>query len=464
MFKPLCAALAALVLVSCGGGGGGDPAAASGGSSDMAAASGGKSVVVPLSPSSAPAQAGKHAVDPVVTAQPVSLVNTITPGDQTLRTVGATSDGGYVAVWISTDFWYMQAYDEAGAKVGSQVHIQAEIAAPTEAANRLAIEQSSFAVLTDGSVVVLYTITRDVPVPGGYTDSVTGVFFQVVGKDGFSRVPETQVASQSFAGPKGPYLGIASVEALSGGGFVVASELRHYTNVFSSISGLSLYWFDAQGKPVGSPVDAGGFPELRYGMVADAHGGLTLSTIHTSNVYQRLYTEYHYDTAHTASTIVAPSERPVELLPLEEGYVLFTAGSNVTMQMLDSQGNPVGAPATVASLPWATGELADGTYVVIWRTNGAFTAQQFAADGTSLGAPMPIDTQGGAPVMAALADPGFVAAWTAPGASGDADVYAQRFMEPLRHARKVCRDSAKAQGLKGKQRKAFVDECVAVSA
>lgn len=451
MFKPLCAALAALVLVSCGGGGG---------SSDTVAASAGDGVMA--GSASASTQAAKHAVDQILEAQPAVLVNAITLGDQTLRAVGATSDGGYTAVWISTgDYLYLQAYDEDGARIGSQVHIQVEIPAPTYAANRLAIEHSSIAVLSDGSVVVAYSITREVQIPGDGVSSVTGSYFQIFSRTGTLLVPETQVASQEFAGPKGPYLGLPGVAALSGGGFVVSSPLQHYSSRFGFISSLSLYWFDAQGQPVGSPVAAGDFPELSYGLVPDAHGGFTLSTRHTSNVYQTLYTAYHYLADHTASTVVAPGTLPVRLLPLEEGYVLFTGGTEVTMQRLDSQGNPVGAASIVASLPFATRELADGTYVVIWQSNGSFSAQQFAADTTSLGSPIPIATQGGAPDLAALTEPGFVAGWTAPGANGDADVYAQRFIEARGHVRKACLDSAKAQGLKGRERKAFVDACVA---
>ena len=130
------------------------------------------------------------------------------------------------------------------------------------------------------------------------------------------------------------------------------------------------------------------------------------------------------------------------------------------MQMLDTQGHPVGEVTTVASLPFAARELADGNYVVVWFADGVHTAQLFADDGTSLGKAVPISSNGNAPAVAALAAPGFVAAWSADSASGDSDVYVQRFPEKRSEHRKACLDSARGEGLKGRQRKAFVDACM----
>jgi len=448
MLKFLCAALAAWVLGSCGGGGGADAS--------------GMGMVLPGSPLTAPVQVAKGAMDSVLLAGPVSVVNTTTANDQVLRAIGATAEGGYIVAWISSgQILYLQAYDAAGGMSGSQVQIPLEITAPTQVANRLAVEQSSLAVLSDGSVVVLYSITRDVESPNGSASTTTGVFFQVFSVSGTRVVPETEVASQPFAGPKGPYLGTPAVVALSDGGFVVASALAHYSTRFASISTLSLYWFDSRGQPVGAPAVVGDFPELRYALVADAHGGLTLSTSNTSDNYRTDYTVFHYGADHTAQTIVAPRGRPAVVLPLENGYVLFAIGGEATVQRLDSQGNPVGESTTIASLPVAARELADGTYVVFWFANGAYVAERFAADGTSLGQPVPIDSSGAAPSIAALADPGFAAAWTAASANGDSDVYTQRFTERLSDRKRACLNSAKAQGLKGQERKAFVDACMA---
>ena len=201
-----------------------------------------------------------------------------------------------------------------------------------------------------------------------------------------------------------------------------------------------------------------------WGLVADAHGGLVLSVMSTTSPTRDIQdTAYHYGPDHGLSrTIVGPPRVPILLLPLEEGYVLFTAvaGGGATMQMLDAHGNPVGAVTTVASLPFAARELADKNFVVVWFADGVYTAQLFADDGTSRGKAVPIGSNGASPAVAALAAPAFVAAWSAASASGDSDVYVQRFSEKRGEHRRACLDDAKTQGFKGQERKAVVDACV----
>ncbi|MBK6007959.1 hypothetical protein JJB11_17810 [Ramlibacter ginsenosidimutans] len=453
LIRFLCAAWAALVLASCGGGSDGS----------------GMDPTLTASPMDASARAKSGPMNASLLADPVSVVNTTTANDQILRAVGATQGGGYVVAWISTgQLLFMQAYDRAGARTGSELRIPLGIDAPTQVASRMAIEQSSLVVLRDGSVVVLYTITRDVAMPGGFTSTTTGVFFQIFSANGVQLVPETEVVSQPYAGPRGPSLGPPRLVALSDGGFAVASVLSHYSTGSPNRADVSLYWFNGQGQPLGSPVGVGSFNQVgaavMQDLVADAQGGLVLSVLGTgATIYSMQYTAFRYGPDHVLSlTVVGPQSLPVLLLPLEDGYVLFTAaaGGGATMQMLDTQGNPVSAVATVASLPFAARELADGNFVVIWFAAGVYTAQLFADDGTSLGKAVPISSNGTAPAVAALAAPAFVAAWSAASASGDFDVYVQRFSEKLSAHRKACADSARDQGLKGKQRKAFVHACM----
>jgi hypothetical protein len=399
-------------------------------------------------------------MDPSFLAGPVSVVNTTTANDQMLRAVGATQDGGYVVAWISAgQLLFMQAYDSAGAGTGSEIRIPLQIDAPTQAASRSAIEQSSIAVLRDGSVVVLYFIGRDVAFPDGSTSRTYGEFFQIFSANGMQLVPETEVVSRPYAGPYGPNLAPARLVALSDGGFAVASVVSYYQTGYGSTPSVTLLWFNGRGQPVGSPVGVGAFHEGFQDPVADAHGGLVFYATRIS-VNRYVYTAYHYGPDHVLSrTFVGPPWLRILLLPLEDGYVLFTAAG--TMQMLDAQGNPVGEATAVASLPYAARELADGNYLVVWFADGVYTAQLFAHDGTSLGKAVPIGSNGTAPVLAALAAPAFVAAWSAIGASGDSDVYVQRFSEKLGEHRRACLDSAMRQGLKGQERKAWVDACMA---
>jgi hypothetical protein len=462
MLRIVLAGLATLALISCGGGGG-DAAPAAGSTSTAAAISSAPITVDVMSQlrSSAPGQAHKA---PALLAGEVARVNATTAGDQTLRTVGATSDGGYVVAWLSGgSALFIRAFDSSGVAAGPETSVPVDIVAPTPAAAAQAIEQSSLAVLSDGSVVVLYRVTRNVDVAGGFVQTTTGVYFQRFDSNGVLLTPETQVAAQAFAGPKGPFIAQSAARALSDGGFVTAWTVAHYSTRFGAILTLSLRWFDGQGNAVGSPTEVGDFPELAFGVVADLHGGLTLSTVRTDNFYRRESDVFHYDAGHVFVEVVPPTLRQVLLLPLEQGYVLFASdGSGATQQLLDAPGAPVGTPAAIPSIPLAARELADGTYVTLQPAgNGAFTIQWFAADMTPLDAQLAIFSRGVLPQLASLADPGFAAAWTGASANEGLDVYTQAFDVGAGTRKKACLDSAKQQRLTGQARKAFMEACVA---
>jgi hypothetical protein len=454
MLQVLWAVFVALVLVSCGGGGGGMDSTLS------------------ASPTSAALQAKRASPGSTLVAEPVSMVNTL-PTKGSLRDIGATTDGGYVVAWFSgSSTIYIQAYDSTGAKVGAQTPLQLEIVAPSLDDSRRAIETASVAVLTDGTVVVVYRVSREV-LSSGFVDTITGVYFQRFDANGALLMGEAEVVSQ-LEPPQNPRRAFISgyvVRALSDGGFVVG-----WTNTGPYVTGrpsnVSLYlrWFDSQGQPEGSAVGVAGFPELRLTSIeADSHGGVTLSASYVDNQLRFIESAvWHYDADRVLQPTVAPGLSPMLLLHLESGYVLFTSGTcdqpcpitGPSAQILDSQGNPIGTSTPIAFMPIAARELADGSYVTIAPTTaGTFVAQRFAADGTPLGDPVAIDSGGLRPGVAALADTGFAAAWTGAGATGETDVFTQRFVvEKFNERKKACLDSAK--GLKGKERKAFVDACM----
>jgi hypothetical protein len=440
MFRILSAALAALVLVSCGGGGGADSTL-----------------------SSAALQAKRASTDSTLVAEPVSMVNTL-PTKGTLRDVGATNDGGYVVAWHSgSSTIFIQAYDSTGAKAGAQTPLQLEIVARTLDDSRRAIQAALVTVLNDGTVVVVYRVTRDILL-NGFVETITGIYFQRFDANGVRLMGETEIVSQPEPplAPRAPFLGLPTATALSGGAFVVAWTVGHPAINSPTNFSLTLRWFDSQGQPQGSPVQAAAFPELRLtGMEADAHGGVTLSGSYLDAQFRfTQYAVWHYDANHILQPTVAPGLSPMLLLHLESGYVLFTNGTgNPTAQILDNQGSPIGTPTPIPFMPIAARELADGSYVAIGSVGGTFMAQRFAADGTPLGEPSAIDSHGAVPRVAALADTGFAAAWTGAGATGDTDVFAQRFVEKFSERKKACLNSAK--GLKGQERKAFMSACLA---
>jgi hypothetical protein len=443
MFRILWAAFAALVLASCGGGG--DAGADAAGSA---------------SPSGVLLKAKKVSPIPDLVAEPVSVVNTPTT-QGTLRTIGATSDGGYVVAWFSgSSSIYIQAYDSTGAKAGAPTKINLEIAAGTPDDSRRAIQAASVVVLNDGSVVVVYRVAREVLVFGS-VEVDTGVYFQRFDANGNQLIGETQITllEESPANPRAPFISGFLARALSDGGFVVAwTTASIFTPGFPNGSSLTLRWFDSQGQPQGSEVQVGAFSGLEFtSMQADSHGGVTLAASFLDQFFHTHYAVWHYDANHVLQP-TAPGLSPMSLLPLESGYVLFTGGSaGATAQILDAQGNPIGTPSAIPAVPIAARELADGTYVAIWPAGGGFVAQRFAANGTRLGEPLAIDSNGAVPSVVALADTGFAAAWST-SRTVDSDMLTQRFVERFSDRKKACLNSAR--GLKGQQRKAFVDACM----
>ena len=452
MSKIICAALAALVLASCGGGGAGGA-----GTADSAASA------------SATSQAMKAKIfvpDPTLAAQQIVLASNSPVGNQVVRSVGATTDGGYTVAWLfGASTLVIQHFDSFGAKDGAETPLALTVQAPTEAAAAQAIASSSVAVLTDGSVVVEYRVSRNTDQPNGTVSTRTGVFIQRFGADGAQLLGETEVAFRDeVVTSRSPFITNLQVAALADGGFVVGWTVARFAVQSGTISTLSLQRYDNQGQPVGGAVQVGDFPALAYSIAPDAQGGFTLYTSQLDVTFTPLFSVTHYDATMAATPIVAPGPGAAFLLPLEAGYVLFTSdAAGSSRQMLDSQGNPVGQPTQLAFMPLDARELADGSYVVFWRTSGNFTvfSQRFAADGSPMGDTLTLQTDGLLPQVAALADVGFALAWSAAGVAVDTDVFTQRFIEVLSNQKKVCLDDAR--GLKGQERKAFMNACLGVA-
>lgn len=446
MFKKFLTALAAMFLVSCGGGGGvasiRDPVAA-------------------LMKASVSSAKPSKAVSMLV-AGDVSIVNTTTAGDQSARAVGATTDGGYTVAWFSSEpAVRTQTYDSSGVKQGAETNIAIDVGARTPLAASQALEQAYMAVLADGSVVVLYRVSRDIDLGGGVTQSRTDLYFQHFASNGTSIGSETLVDSLPDLGGKSPYLAQASVMPLANGGFVVGWTVSSFSVLFGSQSTLSLRWFDSNGQAVGSPVQVGTFPALPFDIVPDLRGGFVLTIMRTDNFFRRESEVDVYDANHAFTEIVAPTLGSILLLPLDGGFVLFSNdGTNATEQLLDTQGNAQGAAVPINAIPSAARELQDGNYVTYTPAgNGMFAVQLFAPDMTPLGQPIQINTRGVVPLLASLADPGLAGAWTGLTATDLLDVFTQRFTETMSTAKKACLDSAKQQNLTGRARQAFMDAC-----
>jgi hypothetical protein len=461
MNKLIFAVFAAFVLVSCGGGDGSGQFASS-------------------DPMSVDIFRAKPVVaGPSLAAQAVSVVNTTTAGQQELRSISALTDGGYTVAWISEDTTiFIQRYDSTGNKVGGETVVPLHVEPANQAISAAAIRQSSIAVLSDGGVVVAYQIDRPVPETAGavFPTAISAVYIQRFDADGVQVLPETAVFSRiKVFNPRPSFLVGAQVVPLMDGGFVVA-WLDVPTSELGPRAVLFKQRYDSQAQPVGGKVlvsdytpGCNGSPcEIRnsYTLVADAQGGYTFS------VFQSVFpitvvSVIHFDAVDAAKQLVTPRPGAVLLLPLEgDRFVLFTSDSQGAFaQLLDGDGTSVGGPARISSMPVDARELTDGSFVVLWNTNGSLTAQQFDSSGVPMGDLLGIQSGASAPGIAALADSGFALAWSAGGTAGDLDVFTQRFLQvldethaALRAKKKACRASAK--GMTGQTRKAFMDSCM----
>ena len=387
--------------------------------------------------------------DPTLVEGAISVVNTTTAEHQSFRAVGALEDGGYTVAWTSypATGLFIQRYDALGRKTG------VETAIPL--ASDIVLE--SMAVLRDGGIVVAYK----------RTDATSStVFIQRFDASGIPVLPETRVFSEST------YLYTLErfkVLALADGGFVVAFLRVERPVYLEIISRVFIRRYDSQGQPVGMVV-SDEERWLTYTLAADARGGYTVSLAwqYWFNVTQQLFSVLRYDANQVAHQLVSAQPGTVLALALEgDRSVLFTQGATGSfLQLRDSAGNPVGAPTAIASMPFEAKELADGTFVAFWNTAGTITAQRYDSTGAPLGDVLTIATGGGAvPQVVALADGGFAAAWSAPNAAADQDVFTQAFLElpgsdraALRLKRKACLESAR--GMVGQERKAFMDACL----
>ena len=435
MKKLIVAACLALVVAACGGGGS---------STD----------VTNFAPSSAEALAAKPVVaDPSLDGQGISVVNTTTAGNQTFGTlgsIGALPDGGYTVAWL--DYYantFLQRYDSAGAKVGGEVSFPA-------------LNVTS-AVLTDGGLVAAHLYVN--------VDLQRSAIIVSRFNSGGTLVAQIEVGAMATPS-SGPQLGSnVRVAALAGGGFVVGWAVFPVVGVLETQ--IFVQRFDSQGAPLGDKVQIvgtlsnGSFPSAAgiFSIKPDAQGGFTVSVgrpgVSTSSLV-------HFDVNGTTTQIAVPGGSTALLLPLEgDRFVLFTtATSGSFSQFLDSAGNPVGGSSPIADMPVDARELADGSFVVLYNTNGSITAQRFDSNGTPVGNLLTLQTSGVIPGVAALADGGFALAWSAPSAAGDLDVFTERFIEvpaqdkaALRAKRKACLNSAK--GMTGQDRRAFIDACLA---
>lgn len=457
-------ALVCATLAACGGGG------SAGSSSDSPTAS---TLSVETLKAAAPASV------PGMTAQTPSVVNTTTAGPQTVQALGALADGGYTVAWVSqaasststVSSLFTQRYDAAGAKVGTEMPIPFDFGLITPAT------PPAVGVLSDGGVVVAYAAERQVSATDPFLLR-SAIFTQRFDPAGAPVGGETQVASivrQTLGARQLDFLADPVVLTWQDGTYLVGWNVRHELAALGVFLDFSTQLFDAGGVPVGAPVyfAGGGDPCAAFKLAALADGGyVAIAQCFMGNrlVSFQVNSPTHSGPIGTRFDLDGLPLLGTTLVPLTGGgYALWSTGTaGPYVQMLDSAGNPVGAPTPVASLPSLAVALSDGSYVALWPTSGSgLTAQRFDIAGAALGDPFQVDSAGATPLLAALSDGALAAAWTAALPGGDLDVMTQLF-EPFdftgKHAqqaiKRACQAEARTQRLTGQQRKAFMSACL----
>ncbi|MET3595343.1 VCBS repeat-containing protein, partial [Mesorhizobium shonense] len=321
-------------------------------------------------------------------------VNSYTANDQSLPSVAALADGGFVVTWMSDSqeagpygvFYgvYGQRYGADGAPIGDEFHINTYIS-DWQA-------YPSVAALAGGGFVVTWSsFLQD--------GSGWGVYGQRYGADGAPLGSEFRVNTYTLYEQWAP-----SVASLTNGGFVVTWQSN-----LQDGSGLGIYGqrYGADGSPLGS--------------------------------------EFRVNT-YTANDQWAPS-----VATLAGGGFVVTwrsvgqdgSGEGVYGQRYGADGAPLGGEFRVNT--YTAGDqvaptvaaLASGGFVVTWMSNGqdgsgwGVFGQRYDADGSS-GGEFRVNTYTAgdqqSPSVAALADGGFVVTWISYGQDGSSwGLYGQRY-------------------------------------
>lgn len=311
-----------------------------------------------------------------------SRVNTTVAGSQFAPAI-AELGNGFVVVWQSLQASgecdiYLQRYSDGGMPLGGEVLVNS-----VTAGDQL---QATVAAGIDGSFAVCWASARE---RGDH-----GVYLQSFDASGARLGSETQVNTTTLLNQERP-----AITGLAGGGYVVT------------------WWSDAS-----SPEAAG-----IYSRIIGADGTATAGEVRVN----------------TASA--GPQSAPAATGLADGGYVIAWDGpSGIHAQRFDSHGVAAGPEARIDTVQGGAiakpvaAALASGGYVIAWHSvavdgNGLdIHAQQFAADGSAVGAQSIVNTtvpgQQTSPAITATPDGGYVIAWTSTDQDGSGDgIFSRRF-------------------------------------
>lgn len=331
-------------------------------------------------------------------------VNTYTFGNQQLPVVAGLDDGGFVVTWMSyfgddTDAYgvYAQRYDANGGLVGGQFQVNTEMASWQL--------EPSITALNDGGFVITWESS-------GQDGADYGAFGQRYDADGGLVGVEFQINTYTAGTQKS-----TSVTALDDGGFVVVWESQDAGGGDSY--GVYGQRYDVDGAPVGGEFKINTFTPANFytlqfdpEVVSLEDGGfmVTWSTEDGAGFgifAQRFFADGTVNGGEfQVNTYSANDQRNVDVTGLPDGGFLITWASvmqdgdwnGVIAQRFDAAGVAIGEEFIVNTT--TEGQqynpqvqvLADGSYVVVWRSDGqdgdsggifaqTFGAQLFGTNG-----------------------------------------------------------------------------------
>jgi hypothetical protein len=410
-------AMAAAALAACGGGGGDTASTTS------------------ASQGSADALKAKRIATPGLIVGEADQVNTTSGGDQTVRAVGALSDGGYAVAWFSgTDATtavqlFLQHYDNLGRKAGAEILLPLSLDSQAKPA---------IAVMRDGGVLVSYASSR--PVAGAEPWIVnSSIYTRRFDAAGAATGGEVQVASitQNTQGAQALYyVADPAIATWDDGKYLIAWASIEDSYV-GKVPTFQAQRYDSTGSALGARISAGrgevntsfkltAIPDGRYAM-ATYHSfmGQTYVTFGIGDGGGRIGLMYDADFGLPASGTT--------LLPLGDGrFALWSRNrSGAYVQALDQSGVAAGSPTALAALPESAGALGNGGYATFTRTAvaGTLVGQRFDSTGAALGDAFEFQAGSQPPMTASLMGGGLAMGWTAAGSAGDLDVFTRRFQD-----------------------------------
>ncbi|MGX1089152.1 Ca2+-binding RTX toxin-like protein [Pseudomonas sp. AP3_22 TE3818] len=323
-----------------------------------------------------------------------ALVNNVTNSAQEDPTITALANGGYVVAWQSDTFDDMsdiaaQIYNANGVKVGSEFIVNT---------TRIGMQDSAeITALSDGGFVVSWSSY-------GQDGSGWGGYLQRYNASGAKVGVETRVSTTTQYDQDGP-----TVTGLADGGMMVVWE----GNGKDDTAGIFGQRFKADGSKSGA--------EVRINTsVADDQTDPVVKVLSSGN--------------YVVTWQSAPDDG--------DGNDETDAPGDIYAQLFNAAGVKVGAETLVNTTTTGNQEepnvtaMMNGGYLVTWAgqgigdANGIFS-QLFNASGVKVGTETRINTTTTDNQLfsqvTALADGGYVVAWESSKASGQVDVYTQRF-------------------------------------